>query len=551
MTATIFKRMMLVVLLTFAACLALGLHMLYTSSVKNQSESLQTQAESIAGALASEGSSYLETVRSDAVQVTWFDQDGTVLFHHGAEDPSSDFAEQEEIRQAAEAGTGEEIRYSEALSQTVHYYAMRLEDGTILRVCRESVTVWSLFLRFMRSFGLILVLMTALVGLLALNMSKSITRPINSINWEHPEESLQYEEFAPLTGRINRQNALISDQMREMIAQQEKFRVLTDNMREGLILTDSTGLILSYNQAALRLLGQQAQATDDIFSLNNSESFCAAIQSVFRGTHVEWTFEVGDSVCQMIANPVMDGAAVNGAVLLLMDVTERERRETLRREFTSNVSHELKTPMTSIYGIADMLAGGMVQEQDVPHFSAKIRDESARLIALIEDIIRVSQLDENSFSQEKEKLDLYDTAQNVMQQLEAAAKRMHVSIRLEGTSAFVHSVPVIVEEMIYNLCDNAIKYNVEGGSVVITVEPSEQWSSVCISDTGIGIPLSEQDRIFERFYRVDKSHSKAIGGTGLGLSIVKHGAAYHNARIHLESELGRGTSITVEFPAEA
>lgn len=341
----------------------------------------------------------------------------------------------------------------------------------------------------------------------------------------------------------------VAKQQEALRAEHERFQILTENMREGLILIGDSGVILSCNTAALELLGIEAPSeTATVYELNQTFAFRDTVRNAVNGVHGETTLYLGETVCQLIANPITNGSMKSGAVLVLMDITEREKRDALRREFTSNVSHELKTPLTSIYGIADMLESGMVKPEDISGFSRRIRSESARMIALIEDIIRLSRLDDESFSEETVPIDLYDVASAVKVQLENTAAEHQISLSMTGESVYVRGVPVIVEEMIYNLCDNAIKYNVVGGSVRIAVKDTHKNAVISVSDTGIGIAQADRERIFERFYRVDKSHSRQIGGTGLGLSIVKHGAAFHNAKIVLDSTLGKGTTIFLFFP---
>lgn len=356
------------------------------------------------------------------------------------------------------------------------------------------------------------------------------------------------DELLAMQQRISALEQEIVVQEEALRAERERFQVLTENMREGLILTGDSGAILSCNSAALQLLGTDAPAAHaTVYDLNDSGAFRETVANAANGIHGETTLTIGERVCQLIANPVANAHLKSGAVLVLLDITEREKRDALRREFTSNVSHELKTPLTSIYGIADMLESGMVKPDDISGFARRIRTESARMIALVEDIIRLSRLDDESFSEETVPLDLYDTAAAVAAQLDAAAQEHHVTLSLDGCSVYVRGVPVIVEEMVYNLCDNAIKYNITGGSVCISVQQVEQNAVLSVTDTGIGIALPDRERIFERFYRVDKSRSRQIGGTGLGLSIVKHGAAFHNAKIELESQVGKGTRISLIF----
>lgn len=383
--------------------------------------------------------------------------------------------------------------------------------------------------------------------------SKEIAAELKKLRIDSKSTLSQYPELRPISRQLTSLKAQIDTQMNELTGQQEQLRVLTDNMQEGLLLVSAAGRVLSYNRAALQLLGQSGMDEDyfPVYDLTENETFRRLVKNALEGIRGSATMTVSDTAVQMIANPVVRENRLTGAVLVLLDVTEREKRDALRREFTSNVSHELKTPLTSIYGIADMMESGMVKKKDISGFAKRIRDESSRMIALIEDIIRLSRLDDDSFSEEVHPIDLYEIACNVREQLLAAAEQKHITVTLEGEAAPMQGVPVIVEEMLYNLCDNAIKYNEENGSVTIKVTSTEQQTIFTVSDTGIGIPQADKERIFERFYRVDKSHSKQIGGTGLGLSIVKHGAQFHNATIELDSQLGSGTTITLFFPRSA
>ncbi len=383
--------------------------------------------------------------------------------------------------------------------------------------------------------------------------SKAIAMELKKLRLDSKSTLQQYPELKPLARQVSSLKAQIDTQMNELTGQQEQLKVLTDNMQEGLLLVSAAGRVLSYNHAALQLLGQEDTGEDyfSVYDLSDAKPFRALVRQALDGIRGTATITVDDTAVQLIANPVVRDNRLTGAVLVLLDVTEREKRDALRREFTSNVSHELKTPLTSIYGIADMMQSGMVKKKDISGFAQRIRDESARMITLIEDIIRLSRLDDESFTEEVLPLDLYDIACNVKEQLTAAAESKHITMTLEGDTAPMHGVPVIVEEMLYNLCDNAIKYNEENGSVTMKVTCTGQQAIFTVSDTGIGIPQADKERIFERFYRVDKSHSKQIGGTGLGLSIVKHGAQFHNATIELESQLGSGTTITLFFPRSA
>lgn len=390
---------------------------------------------------------------------------------------------------------------------------------------------------------------------LAKHLAQRLAEPLNKLYFEQALQQCPYPELQPMMQRMAKLHRSMIAQRTDLSDERNRLYVLVENMREGLVLTDADGRILVYNNAALQLLGTPQNTTPPLTlsDLNSSSEFQALMQSVLQGNSGEIILYADDIACQLFASPVrtsvQENALPDGVVLILLDVSEREKRDTLRREFTSNVSHELKTPLTSIYGIADMLATGMVKSEDVSGFAVRIRDESSRMIALIEDIIRLSQLDDESFSAELVPIDLYHVAGSVLLQLRPAAEKHHISITLHGGSAQIMGVPVIVEEMLYNLCDNAIKYNVDGGSVKLSVRYIGQYAVFTVSDTGIGIPAADIDRIFERFYRVDKSHSRQIGGTGLGLSIVKHGAAFHNAVIDLHSTPHKGTEITLRFPS--
>lgn len=383
-------------------------------------------------------------------------------------------------------------------------------------------------------------------------LAERIAQPLNKLYFEQALQQCPYPELQPMMERMADLHRHMVAQRADLSDQRNRLDVLVDNMREGLILVDAEGRILIHNNAALQLLGYTRQTPVTVYDLHDSQEFHSLMENVLHGSRAEIVVYTENATCQLIAGPVctsvQDTAHPDGAVLILLDVTEREKREVLRREFTSNVSHELKTPLTSIYGIADMLSSGLVKPEDIGGFAVRIRDESSRMIALIEDIIRLSRLDDESFSAELTLVDLYHVAGSVLLQLRPAAETRQITMTLHGGSAPIMGVPVIVEEMLYNLCDNAIKYNVEGGTVRLSVRKTAQHAMFTVSDTGIGIPAADKERIFERFYRVDKSHSRQIGGTGLGLSIVKHGAAFHNAVIELDSQQGKGTKITLQFP---
>lgn len=424
--------------------------------------------------------------------------------------------------------------------------------------------VYPLLLPTENYFRLVLQLLlpAVLVGLIMLvplwlisdRFSKDTAQELKKLKLDSGSALAQYPELRPLARQVSSLKAQIDAQMNELTGQQEQLRVLTDNMQEGLLLISARGRVLSHNHAALQLLGKERKIREETFSvydLSDAEPFRRVVGQALGGARASAVLTIEDTAVQLIANPVTRENRLTGAVMVLLDVTEREKRDALRREFTANISHELKTPLTSIYGIADMMESGMVKKKDISGFAKRICDESSRMITLIEDIIRLSRLDDESFTEEVLPLDLYEIAESVLEQLRPAAEAKSVTITLEGESAPMQGVPVIVEEMLYNLCDNAIKYNVEHGDVRMKVACTEQQTIFTVNDTGIGIPQADRERIFERFYRVDKSHSKQIGGTGLGLSIVKHGAQFHNATIELDSRLGVGTTVTLFFPRSA
>ncbi len=376
-------------------------------------------------------------------------------------------------------------------------------------------------------------------------ISRRISAPLSQIDPENLPDAEEYPELADMLHRLHRQNELIGKQMNDLRRQREEFRAITENMDEGFILIDKGTEILSYNASALRHLGRDKSGGGSVFDLNRSAPFCAAAGEALMGQHNEKTLEHDGRVYQLIANPVTENGQTDGAVIVILDITEKRQREQMRREFTSNVSHELKTPLTSIYGISDMLQSGMVKAEDIPRFAETIHKESGRMITLVEDTIRLSQLDEDSIPYEREDVDLYAAAAEILSRLRPAAESRSIALSLEGESRTVHGVRTILWEIVSNLCDNAVKYNRDGGSVCVRVAEERGRCALTVADTGIGIPKEHLDRVCERFYRVDKSHSRAIGGTGLGLSIVKHGVAYHGGEMKITSVPDEGTTVKI------
>ena len=551
MTSKIFRNSFLVGVAVFFLSIALFMGVLYQYFGSQLLIQLESEAALAARGVEMGSMDYLDGL-SSANRITWIDAGGTVLFDNQA-DPAQmeNHADREEVRAALESETGTASRYSTTLSQRTLYFAQRLADGTVLRVSSEQRSLPSLLLSMVQPILIILVLAVALSAVLASRLSKHIIKPVLAIDLEHPEDSDTYEELTPLLSRIKQQNQTIAQQMAQLRQKQNEFTAITENMSEGFLLLDRQGRILSHNSGALRLLHAAApEERASYLTLNRTERFRQAVDAALTGRRDEQLVDLGGRCCQLLANPVIQDGQVAGAVLVILDVTEREQREELRREFTANVSHELKTPLTSISGIAEIIKGGLVKPQDIPGFADDIYGEAQRMIRLVEDILRLSQLDEGGSSLQTEEVDLYHLAQEVAGRLTPAAVKGQVTLEVTGGPVRISGVRQLLDEMISNLCDNAIKYNRPGGRVTISVSRSDRGAELSVSDTGIGIPPEDQSRVFERFYRVDKSHSKASGGTGLGLSIVKRLVEAMGGQITFTSRKGVGTTFCVTLPFE-
>ena len=548
MTKRIFRATLSVALTVLLASLVLIVGVLHGYFQDRVLDELASRTAYIALGVEHEGMEYLEDGFPNDCRVTWVAADGTVLWDN-REDPArmENHADRAEIHEALILGKGHASRYSDTLSQKTLYYALRLSDGSVLRVSDTQYSVWMLVLQALQPVALVMVLAFCLALWLAGRLARQLVEPINAVDLNDPGDEIGYEELAPLVGKLRSQKRQIGRQMEDLRRQREEFAAITGNMSEGLLVIDRETRLLSYNAAALRLLDAVAPAEgESVLALNREAGFRRCVEEALSGRRREELLEREDGCRQVFASPVeLDGQMV-GAVLIVLDVTEREQREALRREFTANVSHELKTPLTSILGTAEIMENGMVRPEDIPHFAGNIHREAQRLIGLVNDIIRLSRLDEGGPAAQWETVDLHAMAGEVLRQLAPAAEKKQVAMTLEGGPASARGVPQIVEELIYNLCDNAVAYNKPGGSVTVTVADTPEGGRVTVRDTGIGISPEAQNRVFERFYRVDKSHSS--GGTGLGLSIVKHGAAYLGARVELESELGKGSTFTLLFP---
>ncbi len=550
MTKRIFRSVCIVAVVVLFASLALVMGVLYDYFSGSQENQLKTQTDLAAQGIEHEGSSYFDGLDSEELRITWIDKKGKVLFDNKTDASSMEnHLEREEVRQAVENGYGKSSRYSETLTEKSLYSAKKLSDGSIVRLSVSQYSVLTLFLGMLRPVLIIALLAVVLALLLAYRLSKNIVTPLNKLNLDSPLSNKVYEELSPLLKRMDAQQRQLKHQSEELKRKREEFETATENMSEGLIILNEKGVILNLNRAAAKMLGLSEDSVGkDIFSEKTSVNLKEPTQIALSGKNKEEVFALRDGNCQLLANPVSTDGKVTGAALLVLDVTEKERAEQMRREFTANVSHELKTPLQTISGYAELLANGMVADKDKTAFSEKIYAEAQRMIRLIEDIIKLSNLDEGAVELTRETVDLYVTAENTVRSLLPAAKKANVTLSLKGENAEIYGIPQLLTAVVYNLCDNAIKYNKDGGTVFVSVKNNAENIVLSVRDTGIGIPKEQQERIFERFYRVDKSHSKEVGGTGLGLSIVKHAAKLHDAKITLESEVGKGTGITVIFP---
>lgn len=541
MTGKIIRSLFSLAMLVLVIGAALFSGILYGYYEKQSFASLAQEAEQLQQTIE-----YVspEQMRS-ADRITLISPDGTVLYDSVARaDAMENHLSREEVAQALREGTGKSSHYSSTVLKKNLYYALRLEDGNVLRLSREQSSLGAMLLNMAWPIAATVAGLLLLAAGLSVRLARQITQPINAISPDDPQNV--YPELQPLTQRLRQQRETIRNQMDELSRRMREFSAMTENMSEGFLLIDLRGHVLTENHSASMLLPTDA---DNIAKCSQRE-LCQAAQQALTGQRCERLLQQGERTLSVIASPVLESGQVTGAVVLTLDVTEREQREKLRREFSANVSHELKTPLTSISGFAELMSQGLVPPDKVREFSLDIQKECTRLTNLVEDIIDLSRLEEGGGDMTWEDIDLYTLCDDVLQSLEPVAKRQAVTLRLAGESLQVRGVYQVLREMIYNLCDNAIKYNRSGGSVTVTAARSAGRASVTVADTGIGIPYEDQSRVFERFYRVDKSHSRAIGGTGLGLSIVKHAAALHGAEIKLQSQPEDGTAITVLFPGE-
>ena len=549
MTKKIFQSILLVAGCVLLASLLIIMGFLYDYFGGVEENQLRDELSLAAAAVEDGGTDYLSQLTADRYRLTWIAADGSVLYDTKTDAESlENHASRAEVSQALATGTGESTRYSSTLMEKTMYYAQRLDDGTVLRISISRATVGMIAVGMIQPLLIVLIVALILSGLLARRLSRRIVDPLNSLDLEHPLDNDAYEELSPLLKRIHRQHVEIQTQLRELREKTDEFTQITGSMREGLVLLDEHGSILSINAAAQALFGTDAQCVGrDFLTIERSHEISAAIQAAAADGHSEVRAERAGRVYQFDISRITSDGKFLGTVILAFDITEQEFAERNRREFTANVSHELKTPLQGIIGSTELIENGMVKPEDLPRFVGHIHAEAARLVTLIDDIIRLSQLDEGD-AMPTEPVDLLAVSQEAAENLHDAAAARNVTVSVTGQPAVLPGVRRLIYEIVYNLCDNAIKYNRDGGRVDVTVAADAGGSSITVADTGIGIAPEHQGRVFERFYRVDKSHSKASGGTGLGLSIVKHAVQYHHGRIELESTPDTGTTIRVVFP---
>ena len=554
MTKKILAGVIGVSLVIMLVCVGLVMGIMYDYMGEKIDEQMASEAILAEEAWLTGGEAFLDRMedRPDIKsRITLIDSQGKVLYDSVADQSSMEnHMERKEVKEALTEGVGKASRTSYTLAEDTRYYAKKTADGNIVRISTSHYSQLGLLLD---TFGMIIITVAVLIMLsvfISYRVARAIIKPINDIDLDNPDINENYEELGPLLHRIHQQNNRIKRQMEKLRKSREEFNIITKNMSEGLIIIDKDTEILTYNRSATEMLGggDGRQIEGSVLKLNRSEPFRKAVSEALEGNNSQVYLTEGEATYEIISNPVREEEEVTGAILIVMDVTEREKGEKLRREFTSNVSHELKTPLTSIYGVSDMLASGMVKAEDVAGFAGTIKEESARLISLIDDIIKLSRLDESTVPQETEIIDVFGSARDVVRRLSGKASENDIELSFSGEPSEIKGVQHILDEIVYNICENAIKYNRPGGFVKVSVRNEGSESLITVADNGIGIPKADRERVFERFYRVDKSHSKQIGGTGLGLSIVKHGVIYLGGKINLESEEGVGTVITVRFP---
>lgn len=552
MTKRIFRSILIVAAAILIACLVIIMGVLYEYFTGLSETQIQTLTSLIAQAIENEGETFFDGLDAGTYRITWIDPDGTVLYD--TESDAADMgshADREEFIEATNNGTGQSSRYSATLTERMFYYAEKLSDGSVVRVASSQNTILSLVLGMLQPLLILLAIAIILSAMLASRLAKRIVKPLNELNLDTPLENDAYEELSPLLTRIERQHRQIASQMDELRRKQEEWDAIAGSMNEGIVLLSTKGAVISINKSAMRLFDTSRECIGkDFLTVCRRLDIQELLDKSAKGEKTEIVVMLNGRQYQANASPVRSGGEAQGAALLFFDVTDKARAEQMRHEFTANVSHELKTPLHTISGSAEIMKNGLVEPEDMPRFIDRIYTEAQRMITLVDDIIRLSRLDEGVGDAPREPISLKALADDAAKRLTPQAEAKQVTLTVSGDDGKMSGITPLVAELVYNLCDNAIKYNRNGGSVDIKIEETSDKAILTVSDTGIGIPAESQDRVFERFYRVDKSHSKEIGGTGLGLSIVKHVARMHGAGLELDSEPGRGTTIIVGFPKQ-
>ncbi|NLM27679.1 MAG: PAS domain S-box protein [Clostridiaceae bacterium] len=552
MKKRIYRNMLVLVLITVLITSFLITAVIFCEFYLRMQEEIRNEALFISTGYNLTGQRIFSELEGEenSSRITWIASDGMVLFDNMAEAKNMEnHLDRPEIADALEYGFGEAVHYSETLGTQTFYRAVRLNDGTVLRVSTTTDSVFKSVLGIIPYIALITLPVMLLTMVIANLLTKKIIFPLNNLNLENPLSNNVYDELSPLLSRMAKQKDQIKSQFEKLKEKQEEFNAITGNIREGIIVLNNNGKILFINKSAAGIFNVNAQdmINRHIITLNRSMAFRKAVETAMGGHLFEDTFKIGENYFNLLVSPVKDDTAVKGVILFILDVTEKQSAEKMRREFTANVSHELKTPLTSILGYAELMKSGMARPEDIAGFSGRIYSEAKRLLYLIDDVIRISRLDEKNVNLPFEEIDLFELAAETAGRLEGPALKKRIKLSVTGEKAVISGVRQILEDMIYNLCDNAIKYNYESGTVDVSVKALPDSVVVTVADSGYGIPREHQNRVFERFYRIDKSHSRETGGTGLGLSIVKHGAEFHNARINLISEPEKGTTITITF----
>lgn len=550
MTKRIFRSICLVAVAVFIASFVLIMGVLYGYFSDVQQNQLKTQTLLAAQGVSHEGIDYFDRLEVRNFRITWIDADGKVLYDTVSDTSQMEnHLEREEIKEAFSNGYGESRRYSVTLMERLLYCAQRLEDGTVIRLSVTQYSVLMLILGMLQPICIVFLAAVILSVVLAVRLSKKIVKPLNELDLDEPLNNKEYDELSPLLRRIDNQQTQLKWQEEQLLRKQKELDAVVGNMKEGMILLNHKGKIISINPSAENLLNTNSYCVGkDILTISRNLELHEVLIRALDGKQAERTVVLNGGSYQVNANPIVSEDSVSGIAVLLFDVTEKEKAEQMRREFTANVSHELKTPLHAISGYAELLKNGMVESEDTIPFATKIYAEAQRMVQLVEDIISLSHLDEGAGDMAYEEVNLYALAQQVELSLESEAQAEAISVELSGGAVMMNGIPQLLYSIIYNLCDNAIKYNHKGGSVAVEVNGDETSAWVSVKDTGIGIEPEHQERIFERFYRVDKSHSKEVGGTGLGLSIVKHAVKIHHAKIDLYSVKNEGTTVTVKFP---